>query len=67
VSWEGKVVVREPNGVNREAGGVDGLLFQREVWVCLLSRFGQVGSIGGLWLVKEGGGEGERGTGGCLA
>jgi hypothetical protein len=27
-------------GVNREVGGVGGLLFKREVWVCGLSQFG---------------------------
>jgi hypothetical protein len=34
---------------------------------CLQGRFGLEGSRGDLWLVEEGGGKGERGTGAWLA
>jgi hypothetical protein len=38
--------------VNGEARGVGGLLFQRGVCVGVLSRFGMVGPMEGLWLVS---------------
>jgi hypothetical protein len=39
---------------------------QREVLTVGFGRFGKVGSIGGLWLVQEDGGEGEWDPGGGL-
>jgi hypothetical protein len=44
-----------------------GLITRGVCGACLQGRFGLEGSRGDLWLVEEGGGEGERGTGAWLA